>query len=83
MKNAVIYQIFPDRFADGDPQLTPEDAIPWGDAPTSRGFMGGDLDGIVRRRIVIVRRGGQGGGGEREGCEGLFHQDSGLKSVWT
>jgi hypothetical protein len=46
---ATIYQIFPDRFADGDPSLTPADAAPWGSPPHSREFQGGDLRGIVQK----------------------------------
>lgn len=44
---AVIYQIFPDRFANGDRGNDPDDVAPWGSEPTRRGFMGGDLAGIT------------------------------------
>jgi len=43
---AVIYQIFPDRFANGDASNDPIDVIPWDTPPTPRGFWGGDLIGI-------------------------------------
>ncbi len=46
---ASIYQIFPDRFASGDPSLTPPGADPWGSAPHSSRFQGGDLRGITER----------------------------------
>ncbi len=46
---AVIYQIFPDRFASGDPALTPHDADPWGSPPHSSRFQGGDLQGIIQK----------------------------------
>ncbi len=44
---AVIYQIFPDRFARAAP---PTDGLsPWSAPPHSREFKGGDLDGIASR----------------------------------
>ncbi len=46
---AVMYQIFPERFANGDPNLDPEDAVPWGSPPESFHFQGGDLLGIIER----------------------------------
>jgi glycosidase len=48
-RDAVAYQIFVDRFANGDPGLDPPDVVPWGSAPTRKGFMGGDLPGLRRR----------------------------------
>ncbi len=57
---SVFYQIFPDRFADGDPESNvvsneytlygkPVIAQQWGDAPLpgGRDFFGGDLQGII------------------------------------
>ncbi len=46
VQDAVFYQIFPDRFRNGDPSLRPPNARPWGDPPTSDSFFGGDLRGI-------------------------------------
>lgn len=45
--DAVFYQIFPERFANGDPSLDPPDVEPWGGEPTREDFFGGDLAGIV------------------------------------
>jgi cyclomaltodextrinase len=45
--DAVFYQIFPDRFADGDPSNDGIDTIPWGGPPSSSKRMGGDLKGIT------------------------------------
>ncbi len=45
--DAVFYQIFPDRFADGDPTNNGTDTIPWGGPPSSSKRMGGDLKGIT------------------------------------
>jgi len=44
--DAVFYQIFPDRFANGDPSNDPPGVQPWGAPPTIWGFQGGDLRGI-------------------------------------
>ncbi len=48
-KGAFIYQIFPDRFANGDPSSDPSDIDPWDAAPHSRRFKGGDLAGVRAR----------------------------------
>ncbi len=45
--DAVFYQIFPDRFASSERVPKPGNLEPWGSAPTSLGFKGGDLFGIV------------------------------------
>ncbi|MDO8121603.1 alpha-amylase family glycosyl hydrolase [Isoptericola sp. b490] len=45
--DAVFYQIFPERFANGDPSLDPPDVEPWGGEPTRDNFFGGDFAGIV------------------------------------
>ncbi|MXD67938.1 alpha-amylase family glycosyl hydrolase, partial [Escherichia coli] len=47
VKNTVWYQIFPDRFCNGRPEITPEGLEPWGNTPTSFNFMGGDLCGVI------------------------------------
>jgi glycosidase len=47
VKHAVFYQIFPERFANGDPARSPENVLPWGTLPTAKSFMGGDLRGII------------------------------------
>ncbi|MFN8528303.1 MAG: glycoside hydrolase family 13 protein [Anaerolineae bacterium] len=61
-KGMVIYQIFPDRFADGDPSTNRENKgvygqeplfLNWGDIPEKpprgRDFFGGDLRGIIHK----------------------------------
>lgn len=45
--DATVYQIFPDRFANGDPSLDPDDVVPWDSEPTPENFFGGDLQGII------------------------------------
>jgi glycosidase len=47
MADAVFYQIFPDRFANGDPGNDPPGVEPWGSEPTRDDFMGGDIQGII------------------------------------
>ena len=49
----VYYQLFPERFKNGDPSLTPEGADAWGSAPTRENFMGGDLRGI-REKLPYI-----------------------------
>ena len=49
MHGAILYQIFPERFANGDAGLNPPDVDPWGTAPHSARFQGGDLVGITGR----------------------------------
>lgn len=47
VKDAVFYQIFPERFANGDPSINPKDTLPWGEKPEWFNFFGGDLQGII------------------------------------
>ncbi|PPA72359.1 glycoside hydrolase family 13 protein [Jeotgalibacillus proteolyticus] len=48
VKNTVWYQIFPERFANGDPSLNPESTVPWGsEEPKVNNFFGGDLQGVI------------------------------------
>lgn len=47
VKHAVFYQIFPERFANGNTSNDPENKKPWGTTPTPYNYMGGDLDGII------------------------------------
>lgn len=47
VKDAVFYQIFPERFANGNPELNPENVEPWGGEPTPSNFFGGDLQGVM------------------------------------
>lgn len=49
VQDAVFYQIFPDRFANGDLRNDPPNVQPWGSPPTSWGFQGGDLRGIIEK----------------------------------
>lgn len=46
VKEAVFYQIFPDRFASSPLIVKPSNLEPWDSPPTRFGFKGGDLLGI-------------------------------------
>ena len=48
VESANFYQIFVERFCNGDPALSPENVQPWGTEPTRSNFMGGDLPGIIQ-----------------------------------
>jgi len=47
--DAVFYQIFPDRFRNGDPGNDPPGTRPWGGPPDRHCFFGGDLWGILEQ----------------------------------
>ncbi|WP_018664773.1 glycoside hydrolase family 13 protein [Heyndrickxia acidiproducens] len=48
VKSTVWYQIFPERFANGNPDISPSNALPWGSRdPGVNDFFGGDLQGII------------------------------------
>ena len=48
-KDAVFYQIFPDRFARSERGPKPSNLEPWDSPPTVHGYKGGDLWGVVER----------------------------------
>ncbi|MFF2855769.1 glycoside hydrolase family 13 protein [Peribacillus sp. NPDC058002] len=48
VKDTIWYQIFPERFANGNPDNDPEGVIPWGsEEPAVDNFFGGDFEGII------------------------------------
>jgi cyclomaltodextrinase len=57
VKDAIFYQIFPDRFANGDPTNDPPNVQKWGTLPTINGFQGGDLRGILQRFDYLLELG--------------------------
>lgn len=58
VKDAVFYQIFPERFANGDPSNDPPNTARWDeDMPTRENFFGGDLVGILAHRDHLTRLG--------------------------
>lgn len=57
VKNAIFYQIFPDRFYNGDPTNDPENVQTWGSKPDIWNFQGGDLKGIIKKMDYLVELG--------------------------
>ena len=49
VRDAVFYQIFPDRFARSDRVPKASNLQPWGAPPTGHAYQGGDLLGVVER----------------------------------
>jgi len=49
LRGAILYQIFPDRFCNGNPANDPPGTGAWGERPTRRYVAGGDLAGIRER----------------------------------
>ncbi|NLZ48381.1 MAG: alpha-glycosidase [Clostridiales bacterium] len=47
MQEAVVYQIFPDRFCNGDISNDPENTLEWGQPVSHKSMFGGDLQGII------------------------------------
>jgi neopullulanase len=55
--DAIFYQIFPDRFASSERVEKPGPLEPWDSPPTTYGFKGGDLLGIVDRLDYLQQLG--------------------------
>ncbi len=49
VRDAVFYQVFPDRFRNGNMHNDPADVAAWDDAPTRANFFGGDLEGLIEK----------------------------------
>lgn len=55
VKETVWYQIFPERFANGNEKINPPGTLPWGStAPTPTNFFGGDFQGIINHLDYLV-----------------------------
>ncbi|WP_318617996.1 glycoside hydrolase family 13 protein [Sporosarcina sp. YIM B06819] len=58
VKDTIWYQIFPDRFANGDALINPKNTLPWGStAPTTTNFFGGDFQGVIDHLDYLVKLG--------------------------
>jgi cyclomaltodextrinase len=53
-KDAVFYQIFPDRFARSEQVVKPANLLPWRAPPSQQGYHGGDLLGIAENLDYLV-----------------------------
>ncbi|MGM9987786.1 MAG: alpha-glycosidase [Bacillaceae bacterium] len=61
VKETIWYQIFPERFANGDASLNPEGTLPWGESePTPTNFFGGDFEGIIQHLDHLTNLGVNG-----------------------
>lgn len=49
VKGAVFYQIFPERFYNGNDLISPKDKVSWNSEPTRENFFGGDLEGVYQK----------------------------------
>ena len=57
-KRAIFYQIFPDRFYNGDKANDPSNVVEWGKLPvTHETFYGGDLKGIIEKLSYLINLG--------------------------
>lgn len=57
VQEAVFYEIFPDRFCNGDPSNDPPGTESWGAKPTRENFLGGDLAGICQKLSYLEELG--------------------------
>lgn len=49
VKDAIFYQIFPERFYNGDTTNDPPDTQPWYADPKYYNYFGGDLEGVIKK----------------------------------
>ncbi|MDP4040389.1 glycoside hydrolase family 13 protein [Mycoplasma mycoides] len=58
VKDTIWYQIFPERFANGNPEISPKNVLAWNsEAPAADNFFGGDLQGIIDHLDHLVELG--------------------------
>lgn len=56
-KSAVFYQIFPERFCNGDVSRNPSNVCNWSNKPKHNSYHGGDLQGIIQNLDYIKELG--------------------------
>lgn len=54
VQDAIFYQIFPDRFANGDSNNDPPGTVPWGSDPAVVQFQGGDIRGVIKKMDYLL-----------------------------
>lgn len=54
VQDSIFYQIFPDRFANGQDKNNPKKVLPWNAKPTIVGFHGGDIKGIIDHMYYLL-----------------------------
>ena len=57
LRDAIFYQIFPDRFAKSEKVKKPANIQDWNSPPTSHGFKGGDLVGVIENLDYLQKLG--------------------------
>ncbi|KGL46507.1 alpha-glycosidase [Listeria sp. SHR_NRA_18] len=58
VKETIWYQIFPERFDNGNPELSPANVLPWGSKDPGRDdFFGGDIAGIINHLDYLAELG--------------------------
>lgn len=57
IKDAVFYQIFVERFRNGNSAISPDNIVPWDSDPNPTSFYGGDLIGIKDNLEYLVKLG--------------------------
>lgn len=57
VREAVFYQIFPERFCNGNTLNDPPNTVPWESCPSPTNFFGGDLEGIEQKIPYLVELG--------------------------
>lgn len=60
VEDTVFYQIFPDRFENGDPTNDPEGTVAWNSEPKFYNWFGGDAAGVVKRMDHLKKLGVNG-----------------------
>ncbi len=62
VNETIWYQIFPERFCNGDPSIDPKGTLPWRNkgSVTNKEFFGGDLQGIINKLDYIRELGVSG-----------------------
>ncbi len=62
VNDTIWYQIFPERFCNGDPSINPEGTLPWRNrgSVTNEEFFGGDLEGIIHKLDYLKELGVSG-----------------------
>jgi len=60
VEHTVFYQIFPDRFANGDKSNDPKDVVPWSTSPQGFSRFGGDVAGVRQHVSYLVDLGVSG-----------------------
>lgn len=60
MKDSVFYQIFVERFCNGNEENSPEGVVPWDSEPEPKSFFGGDLAGILKKLDYLQELGVNG-----------------------